>query len=143
MNGTLGSVSSPSIGPVGAAIEDLPGKEFRLFCEDNGMIVPSTMPLMHKALAHRTWTNKAGHAKRIEYFALPKSSRISNISADIDEDLDIIIATRDRFPLRLSFRLSHGDTDPLVKRRQAICSRSATKIPESVNVFKQYLGRGR
>ena len=99
-----------------------------------GLFAPTTFPHNHNGARHGTWGSRAGRQRRIDFIALPLCSQRS-ASAGVCADIDLTIDKDDHSPVAATLSYKHQCQQKLLRRRVAICRRSAMEDEQSRRDF--------
>ena len=134
-NAKVGSVRSPSVGPLDPDEEDFSGACLRRLADKFNLVIPTTFPETHSG-ASRTWEGCTGQApRRIDYVLVP-ASWLYSAASRVDSEIDITTKRRDHYPVVVTVRAEASESPPaLTLRRKAIASRSGMSSRTAADDF--------
>ena len=113
-NGTVGSISSSSVGPQRPALEDKGGACIHKFCLKFDLWIPNTFEQCAGNVDVYTY-NGRNHIKRIGYIFLCKNIPIEDVSLCADGVVDLTFSLGDHIPSGYILRL------PVVHQERKCC----------------------
>eukprot|EP00435_Cladocopium_sp_Y103_P017780 s237_g4.t1 len=127
-NARVGSVTTDTIGPCNADVEDEAGALLRSVRSDFDLIIPSTFPEYHGGPGS-TFVGPQGHQSRIDFIAVSRACAPGIKQSFVDMEVDLLNGNFDHHVLCLELHMSFSPRshDPKIVRK-SLYDRNAARI---------------